>query len=159
MKLLKSIRFDPSDTFVFDNAAEPGEWAIPGSFSFASAAEGDISGKQKQAFSNGFLSLQSFGHSTFVSVANIGDTELASVEARLAGHLMDCYGAPSLTDALAAAKSELAFAIDICADVPINTVFTLRRHFDEDGAIREELRILETSNLEPPVRVFGLAED
>ena len=35
MKLLRTIRLDPSDTFVFENAAEPGEWAVTGTFMFA----------------------------------------------------------------------------------------------------------------------------
>lgn len=34
MKFLKTIRFDGSDEFVFDNAAETGSWAIPGGFMF-----------------------------------------------------------------------------------------------------------------------------
>ena len=34
MKLLRTIRLDPSDTFVFEHAAEPGEWAVPGAFVF-----------------------------------------------------------------------------------------------------------------------------
>ena len=35
MKLLRTIRLDPSDTFIFPNAAEPGEWAVSGAFVFA----------------------------------------------------------------------------------------------------------------------------
>src|SRR5262245_3275662 len=35
VKLLRTIRLDPSDTFVFDKAAEPGEWAVSGGFAFA----------------------------------------------------------------------------------------------------------------------------
>ena len=35
MKLLRTIRLDPSDTFVFDHAAEPGEWAVTGTFMYA----------------------------------------------------------------------------------------------------------------------------
>ena len=34
MKLLRTIRLDPSDTFVFEQAAEPGEWAVSGAFAF-----------------------------------------------------------------------------------------------------------------------------
>jgi len=37
VKLLRTIRLDPSDTFVFDKAAEPGEWAVSGAFMFAQA--------------------------------------------------------------------------------------------------------------------------
>ena len=34
VKLLRTIRLDPSDTFVFERAAEPGEWAVSGAFVF-----------------------------------------------------------------------------------------------------------------------------
>ena len=34
MKLLRTVALDPSDTFVFDPAAEPGEWAVSGAFRF-----------------------------------------------------------------------------------------------------------------------------
>ena len=34
MKLLRTIRLDPSDRFIFERAAEPGEWAVPGGFAF-----------------------------------------------------------------------------------------------------------------------------
>ena len=31
-KLPRTIRLDPSDTFIFERAAEPAEWAVSGSF-------------------------------------------------------------------------------------------------------------------------------
>ena len=34
MKLLRTIRLDVSDTFVFEKAADPGEWAVSGAFAF-----------------------------------------------------------------------------------------------------------------------------
>ena len=34
MKLLRTIRLDPSDTFVFEMPAEPGEWAVSGAFEY-----------------------------------------------------------------------------------------------------------------------------
>ena len=34
LKLPRTIRLDPSDTFVFERAAEPGEWAVSGAFVF-----------------------------------------------------------------------------------------------------------------------------
>ncbi len=34
VNLLRTIRLDASDTFVFDGAAEPGEWAVSGAFVF-----------------------------------------------------------------------------------------------------------------------------
>jgi hypothetical protein len=35
MRLLRTIRLDPSDTLLFKRAAEPGEWAVSGAFAFA----------------------------------------------------------------------------------------------------------------------------
>ena len=34
LKLPRTIRLDPSDTFVFERAAEPSEWAVSGAFAF-----------------------------------------------------------------------------------------------------------------------------
>ena len=45
MKLLRTIRLDPSDTFVFDRAADPGEWAVSGAFMFADANPDTLDGK------------------------------------------------------------------------------------------------------------------
>ncbi|HKJ61349.1 MAG TPA: DUF6505 family protein, partial [Hyphomicrobiales bacterium] len=84
MKFMKTIQFDPSDSFVFEKAAEPDEWAIPGGFAFAGTAEDALSGKSRQAFSNGFLSLETFGHSTFVSVTEISAEQADALTQRLA---------------------------------------------------------------------------
>ena len=60
MKLLRTIRLDPSDTFIFERAAEPGEWAVSGAFVFSSA---DLSSLQAgaQRFRGGFLGIASLG--------------------------------------------------------------------------------------------------
>ena len=50
MKLLRTIRLDPSDTFVFEQAAEPGEWAVPGSFVFWNQDPSSFEGKKRSAF-------------------------------------------------------------------------------------------------------------
>ncbi|MGB0584050.1 MAG: DUF6505 family protein, partial [Candidatus Puniceispirillaceae bacterium] len=71
MKLAKTIRFDPSDLNVFPLAADEGEWALVGTFCFASIGKADIKGKVKQAFSNGFLGLDSMGFSTLVSIVTV----------------------------------------------------------------------------------------
>ncbi len=34
LKFPRTIRLDPSDTFVFERAAVPGEWAVSGAFAF-----------------------------------------------------------------------------------------------------------------------------
>ena len=61
MKLARTIRFDPSDLNVFPRAADEGEWALVGTFCFASLNEVDLTGKVKQAFSNGFLGFNRWG--------------------------------------------------------------------------------------------------
>ena len=63
MKLLRTIRLDPSDTFVFDRPAEPGEWAVTGTFMFADANLAALEGKTRTAFRAGFLGTASLGWS------------------------------------------------------------------------------------------------
>ena len=75
MKFLRTLRLDPSDTFVFARAAEPGEWAVTGSVLLWGADPGDAAPKMRAAFRAGFLGLTSFGFSTLVEVAEIGTEE------------------------------------------------------------------------------------
>lgn len=159
MRFLKTIRFDTSDTHVYDIAAQPDEWAIPGGFHFADATGDTLSGKSKQAFSNGFLSLESFGRSTLVSVAEIDETRLGHLRTRLAGHLVDAFGAPSIEAALPAAAAEIDFVLDMCAAVPVNMVFTVRRDFDEAGDVKEEFRIIDRTGEKLHARVWEVVED
>jgi len=39
MKFLRTLRLDDSDISVFPKAAEPGEFAVPGTFSFSGEEE------------------------------------------------------------------------------------------------------------------------
>lgn len=159
MKFLKTIRFDPSDTHVFDNAAEPDEWAVPGGFAFSGAAEDKLTDKRKQAFSNGFLSLESFGHSTFTSVAEISARDAETLVENLATRFAEHHGAPSVEAARPVAREEIEFVTDLCRETPINTVFTLRRFFDEAGEIREEFRVVDPPGEKPHARVWDVVED
>ena len=63
MKLLRTIRLDASDTFVFERAAQPGEWAVPGAFVFLDADPATLEGKARTAFRSGFLGVSSLGRS------------------------------------------------------------------------------------------------
>ena len=159
MKFLKTIRFDPSDTHVFEQAAGGDEWAIPGGFAFAGLAEEALTGKRKQAFSNGFLSLESFGRSTFVSVAEVSADQVEGLISRLAEHFAGQYGAPSVEAALPAARDEVNFVLELCREAPINSVFTLRRFFDETGEIREEFRIVNAPGETPHARIWDVVEE
>ena len=84
MKLLRTIRLDPSDTFVFERAAEPGEWAVSGAFVFWDADPAALSGKARAAFRGGFLGVESLGRSTLVQIVEpfffkISDTRIEAI--------------------------------------------------------------------------------
>jgi len=86
VKLLRTIRLDPSDTFVFEKAAEPGEWAVSGAFVFWNTDAAALEGKARSAFRGGFLGVASLGWSTLVQIAE------ASGDDRLAGDDVDIEG-------------------------------------------------------------------
>ena len=142
-RLLRTIRFDGTDAFVFKQAASPDEWAVSGAFAFADQPQEAIIGKVKQAFANGFLSVESFGRATFTCVAEIDAATRTGLEERLAQHFVDHYGAPDLAAAMPVARQEFDFVSDLVAEAPINTVFVVQRKFDDDGRIREQFRTIE----------------
>lgn len=142
-KGLRTIRLDPSDTFVFARAAEAGEWAVPGTFLFADVGEAELSAmsaKERAAFRSGFLGVKSFGFSTLVVVTEISPDEVDALTQDLAQALIQRLGAPDLPTALAAAQEEIAFAASLC-DHPVNTLVAAARSF-EDGVVRERFRTL-----------------
>ena len=113
MKLLRTIRLDPSDTFVFERAAEPGEWAVPGAFAFATMDVARFEGKRRAAFRSGFLGIDSLGWSTLAQVVEASQEDRTAAVALLAQRLVERFGAPSLDAAKAAAEEEIAFAASI----------------------------------------------
>lgn len=142
-RFLRTIRFDRTDEFVFEVAAGPDEWAISGAFAFAHLNADDITGNTRQAFANGFLSLQSFGRATFTCVAEISGPELSDITTDLAKHFVESYGAPDIATAMPAAEEEIAFVRDLVAEVPVNTIFAVHRALDDSGEIREQFRRIE----------------
>jgi hypothetical protein len=142
VKLLRTIRLDRSDTFVFERAAEPGEWAVPGGFMFWDVDPAALKGKAQQAFRSGFLSLTSFGWSTLATVTEATEGEQQMAIAQLARFLISDHGAPDLAEAEAAAREELAFAASLC-DHPVGTLIALSRSIGEDGEVRERFRTLK----------------
>ncbi|WP_245974104.1 DUF6505 family protein [Bosea caraganae] len=140
MKLLRTIRLDPSDSFVFPAAAEPGEWAVTGSFLFWGRDPAELTGKERSAFRAGFVGVDSLGFSTLVVAQPIRPEErLAAVEA-LAGHLVARLGAPDLGTARIAAEEEIAFAMTL-AEHEEGTLIALHRSV-ENGELREQYRTL-----------------
>ena len=101
IRLPRTLRLDPSDLVVFDRAAAPGEWAVPGGFAFWDEDPAALTGKRRQAFRAGFLGVASFGWSTLVEVAEATTAEREAAVAALAAHIQADYGAP---DAAAAGR-------------------------------------------------------
>lgn len=140
-RLPRTIRLDPSDKVVFAHAAEPGEWAVPGTFLFWGRPPESLSRKEAIAFRSGFLGVESFGHSTLVAVQEARPEERAAMVERLAQQLVAHLGAPSLDLARPAAEEEVAMAESLCRDHAVNTLLALHRTQDA-GAIREQFRSL-----------------
>src|ERR687896_674185 len=88
VKLLRTIRLDPSDTFVFERAAEPGEWAVSGAFVFSDADPAELAGKARTAFRAGFLGLESLGWSTLVQIVNATEEDRVAAVDTLARQLV-----------------------------------------------------------------------
>ena len=156
MKLLKTVRADTSDTFVFDEAAEAGEWAISGAFMFANLDSATLSGKRRTAFRSGFLGINSFGWSTLAQIVEVSEEQrLAAVE-QLTARLLERCGAPDLATARAAAEEEIAFAASLCAHPPGMLIAVSRRY--ENEAIRESFRTLQANAHSKPAPVFSFVE-
>jgi len=140
LKLPRAIRLDPSDTFVFDQAAEPGEWVVSGAFMFHSRDAEDFTAKEKVAFRSGWLGVASFGWSTLAIVTEIDADEREMALEILARRIHVAFSAPSMDAARGAAEEELAFASSLCEHPP-QTLLAVQRTF-EDGEIRERFRTL-----------------
>ena len=156
MRLLRTIRLDPSDTFVFEHAADPGEWAVSGAFMFADADPDALAGKSRAAFRGGFLGVASLGWSTLVQIVEATQEDRDRLVDTLGRQLHERLGAPDLAAARAAAEEEVAFAASLC-DHPRDTLIAVRRTF-EDGAIREAFRTLHPRGTRKPMRAFSFLE-
>jgi Family of unknown function (DUF6505) len=156
MKLLRTIRLDPSDTFVFDPAAEPGEWAVSGAFAFWGGDPAALEGKARSAFRSGFLGVASLGWSTLVQIVEANDIDRANLVEVLATQLVEHFGAPDLQTAAAAAEEEVAFAEQLCSQ-PQDTLIAVHRTY-EDGNVREAFRTLRPREGAKPARAFSFME-
>ncbi|MEM9045990.1 MAG: DUF6505 family protein [Pseudomonadota bacterium] len=147
MRLARTLRFDISDTQVFERPAEPDEWAISGSFEFSNWDETTLTGKRRQAFANGWLGLESFGRATFVAVAQITDAELEAATQTLSQHFVDHYGAPSLEAARPVAEEEIRFMQTMCEDHDPNTLLVVERSL-VDAGVSEAFRAIKPQDAE-----------
>ena len=141
LRLPRTIRLDASDTVVFAQAAEPGDWAVPGTFLFWGRDPAGLSRKEAIAFRSGFLGVGGWGFSTLAVIQPATAHERAQAVQALAEGLVRHLGAPSLQAALPAAEDEIAQAEALCAGHADNTLIALHREWD-GGAIRERFRTL-----------------
>lgn len=155
MKLLRTIRLDPSDTFVFDRAAEPGEWAVTGAFLFAECDPAKLEGKERTAFRAGFLGTGSLGWSTLVQIVEATAEDRSRLVDALARQMLK-LGAPDLAAGRAAAEEEVAFAESLCTP-PKDTLIAVHRSF-ENGELRERFRTLQPRNGPKPLRAFAFMD-
>jgi hypothetical protein len=157
MKLLRTIRADASDTFVFERAAEPGEWAVSGAFAFARANQEALERKARAAFRSGFLGVSSLGWSTLAEIVEASEEDRLQATDILATQLLAHFGAPDLASAHLAAEEEIAFAASLC-NYPTGTLAAVSRS-TENGSIREVFRALGPRAGSGPTRVFDVVEE
>jgi uncharacterized protein DUF6505 len=156
VKLLRTIRLDPSDGFVFERAAAPGEWAVSGAFAFAHVDLSTLTGKARAAFRAGFLGIESLGWSTLVEVAEASEAQRTAATDRLAQQLVDHFGAPDFATARLAAAEEIAFSASL-SEHPKGMLAAVSRQW-EGGAIREAFRTLTPSVGPKPLRAYAFLE-
>lgn len=156
MKLLRTIRLDRSDTFIFENAAEPGEWAVSGAFMFRHRDAATFTGKARTAFRAGFLGLSSFGRSTLAQIVEASMLDRREVVEALAAQLVTRCGAPDLATARGAAEEEVDFAESLC-DHNVGVLVAVARSC-EHGEIREAFRTLRPRTGAAAHRAFEFFE-
>ncbi len=156
MKLLRTIRLDASDTFVFDASAEPGEWAISGTFVFWCKDPSQLEGKARTAFRSGFLGVSSLGWSTLVQIVKATHADRAELVRLLAKQLMQHFGAPGIAAATAAAEDEVTFVESLCTE-PRDSIVAVHRGY-ENGEVRETFRTLRHRERAKPARAFSISE-
>lgn len=142
MNLARAIHFDESDTRVFASPAGTGEWCISGGFEFSNWTEADLSGKSRQAFSNGWFGLETGGRVTFVAVTQIEASEIETLTELLAHHFVTYYGAPSVEAAKPVAAEEISQMVDLCEDHAQNMLLTVARELTPAG-VKESYRMIE----------------
>lgn len=140
--LARAIHFDESDQRIFHSPARTGEWCISGGFEFSNWEEGDLTGKARQAFANGWLGCETFGRVSCVAVTKIEENEFVALADILAQHFVDIYGAPDIETARPVALEELGQMADLCAEQAANALLTVSRELTQAG-VREAYRIVE----------------
>jgi Family of unknown function (DUF6505) len=156
VKLLRTIALDPSDTFVFDVPAEPGDWAVSGAFRFCDRDPAKLSGKDRSAFRSGFLGVKSWGWSTLAQIVSATEDDRCALVELLARQLIERFGAPDLATAHLAAEEEVDFARSLCTH-PISALIAVHRSAS-DGEVRESFRRLQLREGQRHGKAFSFME-
>lgn len=156
-KFPKVVRLDSSDLQVFPQVAAPGEWAVPGSFVFSGAAVDELAGKERLAFAHGWLGTDSFGFAALVEVAEISEAEFFQVVERLAGQFVARYRAPSLGEALPAARAEADYAAELC-DHKVHQLLAMEREAGARGIV-ERVRLVRPERARSHAKIWEIVED
>jgi Family of unknown function (DUF6505) len=156
VKLLRTIALDPSDTFVFDVPAEPGEWAVSGAFRFCDRDPSTLSGRDRSAFRSGFLGVQSWGWSTLAQIVPATENDRRILVELLAKRLVERFGAPDPATARLAAEEEVAFTQSLCGH-PVSALIAVQRSAS-DGEIHESFRRLQLREGQRHGKAFSFME-
>ena len=157
MKLARTIHLDVSDSNTYLLPAEPGEWAVTGTFAFASSDLNSLTNKDQIAFRYGWMGTQTFGRSTFVQVTTIATEHYEETVRRLAAHIFESYSAPGMIDALAAARAEVDDMAKIC-EHRVGTLLAIQRMAD-DQSITERTRVITPPGEEFHARLWAIDDD
>lgn len=157
MKFLRTIRLDDSDISVFSKACEPGELAVPGTFSFSGTEAESLSNKEKLAFRSGWLGLESFGRTTLVQIVDVSEQVIDDAVRALADHFMVAFGAPDRETALEAARAEVGDAAALCEQAA-GTLLAIEREIVEDG-ISERIRIVTRPKKGQHAKIWAVVGD
>jgi hypothetical protein len=157
MRFPRVIRLDNSDPQVFAQAAEPGEWAVTGSFAFLDQDPARLERKERLAFASGWFGTASGGRATLVEVAEITEAQFFQVVERLARHFVAHYGAPSLADALPAARAEADDAAAL-ADHKLHSLLALERELGDQGLV-ERIRVVRPERAGDHAKIWRIVPD
>ena len=157
MKFPRVIRLDSSDRQVFAQAAEPGEWAVTGSFAFLDQDPARLEPKERLAFASGWFGTASGGRATLVEVAEITEAQFFQVVERLARHFVEHYGAPSLADALPAARAEADDAAAL-ADHKLHSLLALERELGDQGLV-ERIRVVRPERAGDHAKIWQIVPE
>ncbi len=157
MKFPRVIRLDSSDRQVFAQAAEPGEWAVTGSFAFLDQDPTRLEPKERLAFASGWFGTASGGRATLVEVAEITEAQFFQVVERLARHFVEHYGAPSLAEALPTARAEADDAAAL-ADHKLHSLLALERELCDQGLV-ERIRVIRPERAGDHAKIWQIVPE